>query len=190
MKQIPINKNYIPPMPVVLVGTVVNGKTNFMTVGWCSRVNASPPMIGVGINKVHLTPTGIIENETFSVCVPDSRAEPLVDYCGVVSGKRADKSGVFETFSGELENAPLIKDCPVNLECRLVEKVDLPSNYFFIGEIVGAYGRDDILENEKIVQEKIDPMILTMPDNRYWKLGQQAGKAWKDGLEIKKERND
>ena len=55
MDKIPVSPNIFIPMHVVLVGTQVTGKANFMTVGWCSRANANPPMISCGINKVHFT---------------------------------------------------------------------------------------------------------------------------------------
>jgi flavin reductase (DIM6/NTAB) family NADH-FMN oxidoreductase RutF len=70
MDKIPVSPNFFIPMPVVLVGTQVTGKANFMTVGWCSRANANPPMVSCGINKVHFTPEGIRENRTFSVNIP------------------------------------------------------------------------------------------------------------------------
>ncbi len=54
---------YLYPMPVVLLGAEVQGKPNFMTVGWVSRVNFKPPMIAVGINKAHYTPGGILRTE-------------------------------------------------------------------------------------------------------------------------------
>ena len=121
MKQIPINRNFFPPMPVVLAGTVIDGKENFMTVGWCVRANANPPMIAIGIGKSHHTPEGIIKNGTFSISVPDSSMLVKTDYAGLVSGQKADKASLFETFTGTLENAPMITEGAVNLECRLVE---------------------------------------------------------------------
>jgi len=48
------------------------------------------------------------------------------DWCGLHSGKRTDKSKVFETFAGELENAPMIKACRLTAECRLVKTVEFP----------------------------------------------------------------
>lgn len=187
MNQTPIGTNYIPPMPVVLVGTVVDGKANFMTVGWCSRANHKPPMIAVALGKTHHTPKGILANGTFSVCVPGSAMMKITDYCGVASGKKVDKSGVFETFSGSLEHAPMISDCQINLECELVQRVELPSNYLFIGEIKGAYARADVVENGKAVPDRLDPMILTMPNNRYWTLGEHIGDAWQAGVALAKQ---
>ena len=57
-------------MPVVPVGAIVQGKPNFMTVGWVSRVNFKPPMIAVSINKAHYTSQGIRETGAFSVNIP------------------------------------------------------------------------------------------------------------------------
>ena len=139
MDKFPVSPDFFIPMPVVLVGTQVTGKANFMTVGWCSRANANPPIISCGINKVHFTPEGIRENRTFSVNIPSLSLLEKTDYCGLVSGANTDKSKVFEVFYGTLKTAPMISECPLTMECRLVQAIDLPTNTLFIGEIVGAF---------------------------------------------------
>jgi flavin reductase (DIM6/NTAB) family NADH-FMN oxidoreductase RutF len=45
----------------------------------------------------------------------------VTDYCGIVSGKNNDKSRIFDLFYGKLKTIPMIKDCPLNMECKLVE---------------------------------------------------------------------
>ena len=72
MEKTQIGQNFFIPMPVVLVGTQVNGKDNVMTVGWCARANANPPMILCGIGNHHHTARGIAETQTFSVNIPSS----------------------------------------------------------------------------------------------------------------------
>lgn len=184
MEKNEIGRNFFIPMPVVLVGTQVNGKANFMAVGWCSRANGNPPMILCGIANAHHTPGGIAETETFSVNVPSSALVEKTDYCGLVSGSTVDKSGIFDVFYGTLETAPMIRECPVNLECRLVEAVALPTHTVFIGEIVGAYADGSVIRDGKPDYAAIDPLLLTMPDNRYWRLGEQAGDAWSAGKSL------
>lgn len=176
-----IGENFFIPMPVVLVGTQVNGRANFMTVGWCTRANANPPMIVCGIGNHHYTPKGIGESNTFSVNIPSSDMVEKTDYCGLVSGDKADKSQVFDVFYGTLKTAPMIRECPVTLECRLVKIVPLPTNTLFIGEIVGVYADEKVLSSDKPDFPAIDPLFLTMPDNRYWTLGNHAGDAWSAG---------
>jgi flavin reductase (DIM6/NTAB) family NADH-FMN oxidoreductase RutF len=133
MQKLNIDTNaYLYPMPLVLVGTEVGGKPNFMTVGWVSRVNFKPPMIAISINKAHHTPKGILENGAFSINVPTRSMVEVTDYCGLVSGRTADKSELFRTFYGELQGTPMIAECPLNMVCKLVDTVDLPSNFLFM----------------------------------------------------------
>jgi flavin reductase (DIM6/NTAB) family NADH-FMN oxidoreductase RutF len=70
MEKIKIDTNaFVYPMPMVLVGSVVNGKANFMAVGWVSRVNFKPTMIGIALGP-HFTNKGIAEQKAFSVNIP------------------------------------------------------------------------------------------------------------------------
>ena len=186
MDKIAISPNFFIPMPVVLVGTQVAKKANFMTAGWCSRVNANPPMIACGINKVHHTVHGIRENGTFSINIPSSSQVEKTDYCGLVSGASVDKSEVFGVSYGKLLTAPMIRECPVSMECMLVTAIELPTNIVFIGEITGAYADMGIIKEGNPDFTAIDPLILTMPDNTYWTLGKKAGKAWSAGAKLKK----
>lgn len=184
MDKIQIGPNFFVPMPVVLVGTQVSGKANFMAVGWCTRANAKPPMIVCGIGNHHYTHKGIKETKTFSVNVPSSDLLQKTDYCGIVSGEKTDKSSVFEVFYGSLKTAPMIKECPVSLECRLFQALVLPTNTLFIGEIAAAYADSKVLKDGIPDFPSIDPLFLTMPDNRYWTLGKHAGDAWSAGKNL------
>ena len=188
MKKILIDRNTFIPMPVTLVGALVDGKPNFMAVGWVSRVNAAPPCIAVGIYKGHYTPVGIEQNRAFSVNFPGTDLLVETDYCGIVSGRKADKSKIFDLFYGELKTAPMIDPCPLCLECRLLDVHELPTNKLFIGEIVASYTEEKYLTDGQPDYKKMDAMILTMPDNKYWTLGVVAGDAWSEGKKMKKGR--
>ncbi|MGD0828693.1 MAG: flavin reductase family protein [Desulfobaccales bacterium] len=176
---------YIYTMPVTLVGASVEGRANFMTVGWVMRVNLKPPLLAVALNKAHFTPEGIRQNRAFSVNFPGADLMEKTDYCGLVSGRQVDKSGLFRVFYGELETTPLIEECPLGLECRLYEVVELPTNDLFIGEIVAAYVDEDCLTIGQPDILKINPLVLTMPDNHYWTVGELAGEAWHAGKKMK-----
>jgi len=108
-----------------------------------------------------------------------------VDYCGIVSGKNKDKSGLFTIIRGQKTGAPLIEDCQVHMECKLATVLGLPTNEVFVGEIVGTYADAGCCSEGKPDIEKIKPFTLTMPDNRYWEIGRNAGKAWSIGKNIK-----
>jgi flavin reductase (DIM6/NTAB) family NADH-FMN oxidoreductase RutF len=168
------------------VGTEVEGRANFMAFGWVSRVNAKPPLIGIGVNRVHYTAKGIQETKTFSINYPSADMIEVADYCGIVSGKNVDKSDVFEFFYGYLKTAPMITECSLCMECKLIDTVELPTNYFFIGEIVASYTEEKYLTDGKPDIKKMNPLLLTMPDNSYWTVGKFAGKAWSIGKKLKK----
>lgn len=174
------------PMPMSIVGTMRDGRPNFMAAAWVTRVNASPPMIAVAVGRSHATAEAIREQKAFSVNFPGIDLIPATDYCGLVSGNRVDKSALFEVFYGRLETAPLVAACPFGLECRLVDTVELPTNDLFIGEIIGAYAEEQYMTEGIPDPALMTPFLLTMPDNRYWSLGREIGRAWNDGRAYKK----
>ncbi len=83
------------PKPIVLVGANVTDKPNYMPVGYVGIVNMKPPIISVAMGKSHHTNIGIRENGTFSINIPSEDMVRITDYCGLVSGRRVDKSGLF-----------------------------------------------------------------------------------------------
>lgn len=187
MDKITIDKNsFVYPMPMVLAGAIVDGRVNFMALGWVSRVNFNPPMIAIALGKMHYTNRGIHENNAFSVNIPGMDLIEHVDYCGLVSGEKSDKSQLFDIFYGEYPNAPMIRQCPLCMACKLVNTVDLPTNTLFIGEIMESYSEQRYLTDGKPDIGKINPFTLTMPDNNYWTIGENAGKAWSIGKNFRK----
>jgi len=185
MDKIKIDSNaFVYPMPMTLVGAVVDGKPNFLAAAWVTRVNFKPPMIMVALGE-HYTNAGIDANGAFSVNVPDVALMEKTDYCGIVSGRKVDKSKLFDVFYGSLPAAPLIRECPLSMACRLHQAVKLPFDTLYIGDIVEVYTEERYLTDGKPDVQKINPFTLTMPDNRYWRLGGEAGKAWSAGKKLK-----
>jgi flavin reductase (DIM6/NTAB) family NADH-FMN oxidoreductase RutF len=186
MQKVKIDNNaFVYPMPMVLAGAMVSGKANFMAVGWVSRVNFKPPLIAIALGPHH-TNKGIDENRAFSLNIPDLALIQKTDYCGLVSGAKTDKSQVFDLFFGELPGAPLIKECPLCMACRLYEARPLPSNTLYMGEIIEVFTEERCLTDGQPDIQKLNPFTLTMPDNRYWQVGDCAGKAWSIGKQLKK----
>ncbi len=189
MAKVKIGKDVFLPMPVVLVGTVVRGTPNFMAVGWASRVNYRPPLVGIAVFKSHHTAAGIRRNRTFSVCIPGTDLVTETDYCGLVSGKRTDKSKLFDVFYGDTKTAPMIEQAPLCFECRLVRTVSLPADYLYIGEIVAAYADRRVLTNGRPDYAKLGAFVLTMPDNRYRALGRTVAAAYSIGKKLMPRRS-
>ncbi len=173
------------PMPAVLVGAQVNGKPNFMTAAWCGIAAATPPAISVAVRSARYTFKGISANNTFSINIPSTDMAAKVDYCGIYSGHKIDKSKIFNVTYGQLNTAPLIQECPVNLECKVIHSLDLGSHVLFIGEILETYIDDDYMTAGKADPAKIDPLIYTTGIKQYQKLGAVVGQAWEIGKKRK-----
>ena len=169
------------PMPAVLVGTLVNEQPTFMTAAWCGIAASTPPAISVAVRPARYTLEGISANNTFSINIPSAALVEEVDFCGIYSGHKVDKSKIFKVDYGKLNTAPLIQECPVNLECRVIHALDLGSHMLFIGEITETYVDEDCWDGEKADPAKIDPLIYTTGVQQYQKLGEVVGQAWKVG---------
>lgn len=175
--------NCLYPMPTTLVGANVNGKPNYITIAHVGIMD--PGSISLGMAKIHYTNAGIKENGTFSVNIPSVEMVKETDYCGLVSGKNVDKSQLFESFYGELETAPMIKVCPINMECRLIQTVDFPKHDIFVAEIVETYCDERYMTDGTVDLSKVRPILFVMNDRSYWKLGERFAKAWNIGKELK-----
>jgi flavin reductase (DIM6/NTAB) family NADH-FMN oxidoreductase RutF len=98
-----------------------------------------------------------------------------------VSGKKFDKAKLFETFYGKLKTAPMIKECPFNVECKVIQTVEMPDHELFIGEVIAAYSDERYLTKGLPDLQKIVPFILAITERKYFKLGTEVGSAWEMG---------
>ncbi len=176
-----------PPLTiqVCLVGANVGGKPNFEAIAWFNLVDYNPYLIGISSEKSHYTNEGIRQNKTFSVNIPSADMAVVTDYCGIHSGAKIDKSKVFDIFYGELKTAPMISECPVNVECRLTRTMELLHGELFIGEIVAVYMEEKYLTDTKPDVRKINPLIFEEGLGNYWKLGEFVAKAFTIGKSYK-----
>jgi flavin reductase (DIM6/NTAB) family NADH-FMN oxidoreductase RutF len=179
---------FIYPMAVAIVGVMVEEKPNFMTLAWLTRVNVDPPLLGIAINKTHYTASGIRQRKAFSINFPSEGMIEKTDFVGIASGRDTDKSTLFDVFWGETKSAPMIRECPLCLDCRLYGIYDFPKNDLFVGEIVAAYTEERYLTEGKPDIRKMKPVLLTMPDNNYWGVGDWIAGAWSVGKPLVQEK--
>jgi flavin reductase (DIM6/NTAB) family NADH-FMN oxidoreductase RutF len=177
-------KNCLYPLPTVLVGALVNGKPNYITIAHVGIME--PDAVSLGMNKVHYTNLGIKANKTFSINIPSTKLVKETDYCGLVSGKGRNKADMFKTFYGKLKTAPMIEQCSINMECELVKTVDFPNHDIFIGKIAATHCDETVLTNGVVDFEKVQPILFVMNDRSYWSLGKKLAKAWAIGKELAK----
>ncbi len=187
MAKVRLQKDTFLPMPVCLVGANVEGRPNFQVAAWFTQVNFKPVWIAVSLAVDHHTTRGIQENGSFSLCFPSRDLVAQTDYCGLVSGKDHDKSGIFKVFYGQLGTAPMADDCPFCLELKVVKQVALQGDTLVIGELVAAYGEEGLLSDGLPDPKRMELMFLTMPQNKYWTLGDEVADAYSVGKALIKE---
>jgi flavin reductase (DIM6/NTAB) family NADH-FMN oxidoreductase RutF len=172
-------KNCLYPLPTTLIGTIVNGKPNYITIAHVGIME--PGSVSLGMNKAHYSNAGIKANGTFSVNIPSIKMVEETDYCGLVSGRMGDKASCFKTFYGELKTAPMIEECSINMECQLVRTVDFPNHDIFVGKVVSTFCDESVLSNGIVDFGKVQPILFVMNDRSYWKLGDKFAIAWDIG---------
>ncbi len=173
------------PHPTVLVGANVDGKPDFAAVAWTGVAAGSPPCVTIGLQPHRYSLKGIYQNRTFSVNVPSVDLVKETDYCGLVSGKDADKvkDCKFKVFYGDLKTAPLIEQCPVNLECQAIHFLNLGSHILVVGKVTETYFSEDCLTGDKPDISKVKPFAFG--PGGYLAIGEVFAEAFKVGWEIK-----
>lgn len=180
-------KNVLYPMPVTIVGAVVNGRTNFINVGHVGIFNAfEPNIISVALAKTHFTNKGIHEHQQFSINLFAAEQVAAADYIGLKSGYEEDKSGLFKTFTGELSHAPMIEECPLSMECRVLDVYSLRTHDVFIGEIAGTYVDETVLTDDIVDLAKVKPILFDLHGMKYWSLGPSIGQCWEIGKNFRR----
>ena len=180
----------INPKPALLVGANVDDKPNFMTAAWCGIVNSEPAMMSVAIRPQRYTYKGVRQNGTLSVNVPSTQLMRETDYCGIISGAKTDKvkDCQFKVFYGQTSGAPLIEQCPINLECEVVHSIDMGSHVLVVGKVVEAHVSEDCLTDGQPDMNKVKPFIFV--PSKYHAIGEAFADAFSVGNEIKKVRGD
>lgn len=174
--KITYNGNLLNPLPAVLVGANVGGKPNFLVIGYICPFDFGR-RIFFSLYKKRYTRIGIHENKTFSVNIPSSRNLKKLQICGSKSGANYDKSTLFDTFYGELETAPMIRECPINIELSLEKVIDYEQNEGIIGKVVKTYVDEECTHGGQFDATLMGLFVwITGERNGYFEIGKRLGK--------------
>ena len=164
------------PVPVVLVSSGDKDKANIITIAWCGVVCSKPPLLSISIRPSRRSHEIINGSGDFVVNIPKEELLDKIDFCGVVSGSTTDKfkaCGFTKLPSSDIAS-PIIKECPVNIECRVIKSLALGTHDMFIGEIVAVHADRDILDkNGNIDYKKAGPVVYN--NGEYWNIGRKIG---------------
>lgn len=176
------------PLPVALISCQAEGfNANIITISWIGIVNSEPPMLSVSIQPKRFSHAIIRKAGEFVVNVTSEDNLREVDFCGNRSGRDFDKFKELglTAIPAKKIKAPLIAECPLNLECITRQSLMLGTHEMFIAEIVAAHVDEDKLTSDgRLDIDKIKPLAYCPGAREYrggytkmmGKYGQIAGK--------------
>lgn len=184
---------FAPVTPVWVVGTYDHeGKPNAMTAAWGGICCSKPPCVYVSLRKATYSYHNIMEHKAFTISFPSERYVKEVDYLGLASGKDADKFSTTKLtpVKSEIVDAPYVKEFPMVLECKLLKVVKIGLHTELIGEILDAKAHQAVLgENKLPAIEKVQPIVWSLTDMSYRKVGENVGKSFSAGKKLQKAKS-
>lgn len=144
-------KSCLQPLPKILVSCRdKNGRNNALAVAYCCNCSYDPPMIMVGIVPSRYSYKIVKETGAFVVNLVAKEQKEMFDYLGSHSGRDEDKFSKMniKTEEGVKVNAPLLKDCPVNIECRVVDSIVTGSHEMFVGKIEYVHADKNMIDDK------------------------------------------
>ncbi|NMD14617.1 MAG: flavin reductase family protein [Caldisericales bacterium] len=177
------------PSPVLIIGTYnPDGKSNIMNAAWGGIVSSKPPSISISLREATLSFYNIKKTKAFTVNIPSEKYFKEADFVGMISGRECDKfrETRLTPEKSKLINAPIVKEFPYTLECKLVKQVDLGSHTMFIGEIIGMVANSEILNSNQLPDiEKVRPILWgSFGSMAYYNIGNKLGNAFSVGNEL------
>lgn len=184
---------YLAPIPIVLVGAVVDGRPNFATVGDCAVLGLHPALLVVSLHADHHTTRGVLARRAFSVNVPTESMVELVDAFGMVSGRDVDKSRLLASTPGPHTGAPLATLCPISLECRVHTTVEVGRRRIFVAHVVEAHVEEAHLTAADGTTT-VAPLTTLRPilyalDGAYYGVGRRLGTSYDIGRSVPRVRD-
>ena len=183
----PLERLY--PMPCVLVVGGSMDVADTLAVAWINVIASTPPTVAMGLRKTRRTLELIREHGDFTVNVPDTSLVAAVDYCGISNGRTTDKfaDAGLTLSQASLVTAPLIDECPYNLECKVTGETEVGEYVVVLGEIVEAHAEERILRPDSniIEMDALDPLSYIAGAREYRAIGRKVADAYSVGKALK-----
>ena len=145
----------LAPLPVVMASL---GETpeeyNIITIAWTGIINSEPPMTYLSIRKSRPSHPLLQKTKDYVINLPSEDLAFAADFCGVRSGKDLNKflTQKLTPIPAEVVKAPMIKECPINIECRVVDVISFPSHDMFVSEIIKVHADENLMDEKGRLQ--------------------------------------
>ena len=178
--------NMVYPLPVVMV-TVSDGiRDNIITVAWTGTVCTNPSLAYISVRPERYSYEILKNSNEFVINLTTEKLVYATDFCGVRSGREIDK---FEKLGlnkemGQFTKAPLIKESPINIECKVKDIIAYGSHDMFIAEVLAVHADKNYMdEKNKFHLNNANPIVYS--HGEYYSLGNKLGTF---GFSVKKQQ--
>lgn len=178
----------IYPLPAVLISCGDKAEEyNTLTISWVGTICTNPPMCYISVRPERHSYDIIKRTGEFVINLTNEDMAYATDWCGVKSGKQVNK---FEEMrltpvKGEKVNAPIIKESPLCIECKVKSIIPLGSHDMFIAEVVNVQADSKYIDPETDTFKLSEAKLIAYSHGHYYKLGEEIGKF---GWSVKKKK--
>ena len=175
-KQVWRGSTLLGPIPPTLITCGTMDAPNIFTVAWTGIINTIPPKTYISVRPERFSYELIEKSGEFVINIPTEELVRAVDFCGVRSGRTVDKFKEMNLTAEQAPNlsAPMLAESPINLECRVTEKLELGSHHMFLADIVSVNVDEKLLDSTgKLCFDKSHPIAFA--HGTYYKLGESMG---------------
>ena len=157
------------PNPAVMVSCSDGVNDNIITLAWAGTVCSNPPLISISIRPARYSHGLISASKEFVINIPDEKMIEACEFCGTKSGRRIDKFKELGLTKekGFIVNTPLIKECPINIECRVRQIIHLGTHDMFIGEVVSVDADEEVIHSGGEIDYERISMLSYLMDNYF-----------------------
>ena len=179
--------NMLYPLPAVMVSvTDGQGNDNIITVAWTGTVCTNPPMVYISVRPSRYSYEMIKKTGEFVINLTTEELAFATDYCGVRSGRDVDKfkEAHLTREPAQFVKAPMIKESPVSIECRVTEVKEFGSHHMFLAEVLAVHAQQEYIDkNNKFQLNKAKPIVYS--HGEYLGTGRSLGTF---GYSVKKKK--
>lgn len=166
----------LAPVPPVMVTCGDMENSNIITVGWTGIINTHPPRVSIAVRPTRHSYQVIKDSGEFVIHLTPARLVRECDYCGIFTGAKVDKfekTGLHKAPASAVA-CPLIEECPLALECKVIDILPQGTHDLFLAEVVAVDVDDSILdESGKLCMDRAG--LAAYAHGEYFALGEKLG---------------
>ena len=151
-------------------------KSNIITVGWTGIINTHPPRVSIAVRPTRHSYQIIKDSGEFIIHLTPASLIRECDYCGIYTGAKVDKfakTGLHKA-SASVVACPIIEECPLALECRVIDILPQGTHDLFLAEVVAVNVEESLLDDKgKLCLDRAH--LAAFAHGEYYALGKRLG---------------